>query len=49
MRRLQREQHVSFVISSHDRQMLAEADDAVTIRDGRIVEVRRAGAVELAP
>jgi putative ABC transport system ATP-binding protein len=49
MRRLQREQQVSFVISSHDRQMLAEADDAVTIRDGRIVEVRRAGAVELAP
>jgi putative ABC transport system ATP-binding protein len=49
MRRLQREQQVSFVISSHDRQLLAEADDAVTIRDGRIVEVRRAGAVELAP
>jgi putative ABC transport system ATP-binding protein len=49
MRRLQREQQVSFVISSHDQQMLAEADDAVTIRDGRIVEVRRAGAVELAP
>jgi putative ABC transport system ATP-binding protein len=41
MRRLQREQQVSFVISSHDPQMLAEADDAVMIRDGAIVEVRR--------
>ncbi|HJV63263.1 MAG TPA: ABC transporter ATP-binding protein [Albitalea sp.] len=42
MRRLQREQKVSFIISSHDPQLLAEADDAVKIRDGRIVEVLRA-------
>jgi putative ABC transport system ATP-binding protein len=45
MRRLQREQQVSFVISSHDPQMLAEADDAVMIRDGAIVEVRRGEAI----
>jgi putative ABC transport system ATP-binding protein len=35
MRRLQREQQVSFVISSHDPQMLAEADDAVMIATAR--------------
>lgn len=42
MRRLQREQNVSFIISSHDPQMLAAADDAIKISDGRIVDVRRA-------
>ncbi len=41
MRQMQRELKVSFVISSHDPQMLAEADDAVKIRDGRIAEVER--------
>ena len=46
MRRLQRERQVSFVISSHDPQMLAAADDAVKIRDGRVVDVRRAQRVE---
>jgi putative ABC transport system ATP-binding protein len=41
MRTMQREHHVSFVISSHDPQILAEADDAVKIRDGAIVSVER--------
>jgi putative ABC transport system ATP-binding protein len=41
MRRMQRELQVSFVISSHDPQVLAQADDAVMIRDGRIVAVER--------
>lgn len=41
MRKMQREHHVSFVFSSHDPQVLAEADDAVTICDGRIVRVDR--------
>ncbi len=41
MRKMQREHHVSFVFSSHDPQVLAEADDAVHIRDGRIVSVER--------
>jgi len=36
MRQLQREQQVSFVFSSHDAQLLAAADDAVFIHDGRI-------------
>jgi putative ABC transport system ATP-binding protein len=36
MRRMQREQQVSFVFSSHDPQVLAAADDAIRIRDGRI-------------
>jgi putative ABC transport system ATP-binding protein len=36
MRQMQREQDVSFVFSSHDAQVIAEADDAVMIRDGRI-------------
>ncbi len=41
MRQMQREHHVSFVISSHDPQILAEADDAVKLQDGRIVSVER--------
>jgi putative ABC transport system ATP-binding protein len=41
MREMQRRQRVSFVISSHDPQILAEADDAVRIQDGRIVSVER--------
>jgi putative ABC transport system ATP-binding protein len=41
MRRMQREHHVSFVISSHDPQVQAEADDAVKISDGRIVSIER--------
>jgi len=41
MRRMQRENQVSFVFSSHDVQVLAAADDAVTIRDGRIEHVER--------
>jgi len=41
MRRMQRENQVSFVFSSHDVQVLAAADDAVTIRDGRIERVER--------
>lgn len=41
MRRMQREYHVSFVFSSHDPKVLAEADDAVLIQDGRIQAVER--------
>ena len=44
MRRLQREMGVAFVFSSHDPQVMAAADDAVSLRDGHIVELRRAGA-----
>jgi putative ABC transport system ATP-binding protein len=36
MRRMQVEHAVSFVFSSHDPQVLAAADDALTMRDGRI-------------
>lgn len=41
MRKMQRERHVSFVFSSHDPQVQAEADDTIFIRDGRIVSVER--------
>ena len=41
MRRMQREQQVSFVFSSHDPQVMAAADDAVKIRDGRIESIER--------
>ena len=41
MRKMQREHQVSFVFSSHDPQVQAEADDAVFIRDGRITHVER--------
>jgi putative ABC transport system ATP-binding protein len=47
MRDMQREHHVSFVFSSHDAKVLAEADDAVMIRDGRIEKIeRRRGQAE---
>jgi putative ABC transport system ATP-binding protein len=39
MRKMQRERDVSFVFCSHDVQVLAAADDAVTIRDGRIENI----------
>jgi putative ABC transport system ATP-binding protein len=41
MREMQREQQLSFIISSHDPQVQAEADDAVKIRDGRIIAIER--------
>ncbi|MDE2428158.1 MAG: ABC transporter ATP-binding protein [Burkholderiales bacterium] len=41
MRRMQREHHVSFIFSSHDPQVQAEADDAIFIRDGRITHIER--------
>jgi putative ABC transport system ATP-binding protein len=46
MRKMQREHQVSFVFSSHDPQVLAEADDAVFIRDGHITHVERRSAGE---
>ncbi|MBI1906116.1 MAG: ABC transporter ATP-binding protein [Rhodocyclales bacterium] len=36
MRTMQRERGVSFVFSSHDPQVRAEADEVILIRDGRI-------------
>jgi putative ABC transport system ATP-binding protein len=41
MRKMQHKLQVSFVFSSHDPQVLAEADDAVFIRDGRITGIKR--------
>jgi putative ABC transport system ATP-binding protein len=41
MRKMQHEHKVSFVFSSHDPKVLAEADDAVFIRDGRITAIER--------
>ncbi|SPE34565.1 Uncharacterized ABC transporter ATP-binding protein TM_0352 [Burkholderiales bacterium] len=41
MRRMQREQHLSVVFSSHDPHVLAEADDAVFIQDGAITAIER--------
>ncbi len=50
MRRMQREHHVSFVFSSHDPQIQAEADDAIFIRDGRITHIERSAELrEVAP
>ncbi|AOY00784.1 ABC transporter ATP-binding protein [Jeongeupia sp. USM3] len=41
MRQMQRDYRVSFVFSSHDPQVLAQADDAVHIRDGAITVIER--------
>lgn len=49
MRKMQREHQVSFVFSSHDPQVQAEADDAIFIRDGRITGIeRKTGTAEVA-
>lgn len=42
MRQMQRQRRVSFVVSSHDPQVQAAADELVQIRDGRIVHHERA-------
>jgi putative ABC transport system ATP-binding protein len=39
MRTIQREYAATFVFSSHDPKVLLEADDAVLLKDGRIVSV----------
>lgn len=44
MRKMQREHHVSFIFSSHDPQVLAEADDTVFLRDGRVLGCERRAA-----
>jgi putative ABC transport system ATP-binding protein len=44
MRKMQRELHVAFVFSSHDPQVMAEADDTVQIRDGKIRALKQNGA-----
>jgi putative ABC transport system ATP-binding protein len=49
MRRMQREQHVCFVFSSHDQKVLEEADDAVHIQDGRIVSLERQARAQGTP
>jgi len=43
MRRMQRDHKVAFIISSHDPQVLAEADEEIHLRDGRIAGVRLNG------
>jgi putative ABC transport system ATP-binding protein len=50
MRRMQQEYSISFIFSSHDPKVLAEADDSIIIRDGRIVSVKRSDeASKVAP
>lgn len=41
MRKMQRSFHASFIFSSHDPMVLAEADDAVFINDGKITSITR--------
>ena len=47
MRSMQREYEASFLFSSHDPRVLAEADDAVFLKDGRITHVQRRAATEV--
>lgn len=47
MRKMQREYSVSFVFSSHDQKVIAEADDIVMIQDGRITSVERRNESEM--
>jgi putative ABC transport system ATP-binding protein len=47
MRDMQREFRTSFVFSSHDPKVMAEADDAVLLRDGQIVSIKRSSDTEI--
>jgi len=49
MRQMQREHQTSFIISSHDPHVLAEADDAVKIHDGRIVAIEQGNDRSVVP
>jgi putative ABC transport system ATP-binding protein len=49
MRKMQRELHVSFVFSSHDPLVQAEADDTIFLRDGRIVPDGQSAAIAQPP
>jgi putative ABC transport system ATP-binding protein len=41
MHKVQREQKVSFIFSSHDPQLISRAEDTFVIRDGKLVERRK--------
>ena len=41
MRKMQKNFHASFIFSSHDPMVLAEADDAIFIQDGKVVSIKR--------
>ena len=41
MRRMQKQYHVSFVFSSHDRDVIRAADDTIFLKDGTIHSIRR--------
>ncbi|MCP3102876.1 ABC transporter ATP-binding protein [Myxococcus sp. K15C18031901] len=48
MRAMQREHQTTFILSSHDPQMIEDADERILIEDGRVVESTRRQA-PLAP
>jgi putative ABC transport system ATP-binding protein len=41
MRRMQERHHISFVFSSHDREVIGAADDIISLRDGVIRSIQR--------
>ena len=41
MRKMQRSYHISFVFSSHDREVISAADDTIFLKDGVIRSIRR--------
>jgi putative ABC transport system ATP-binding protein len=41
MRRMQQAYHISFVFSSHDREVIGAADDTISLKDGEIHSIRR--------
>jgi putative ABC transport system ATP-binding protein len=44
MRKVQEEYSASFVFSTHDPQLMSHADDTFVLRDGQLVDARRADA-----
>jgi putative ABC transport system ATP-binding protein len=46
MRHMQRQYRISFVFSSHDRELRKAADDLIMLRDGVIQSIRRAPVLE---
>lgn len=49
MRHMQERYKISFIFSSHDREVIGAADDLIYLRDGQIQQIRRRKAVDEEP
>ena len=46
MRHMQERYKISFIFSSHDREVIGAADDLIYLKDGQIQQIRRRKTTE---